>query len=67
MTANGRQFIKGSIYQVKHPDSFVLIGVGMQVHPGIPFVNTSIKKRIWYTGIFFENQSNYNLIKNIHH
>ena len=37
MTTNGRQFIKKN-YQVKHPDSFVLIRVGMQVHPGIHIV-----------------------------
>ena len=50
-------------HQVKHLDRLVLVGVGVQVHPGIEFVNTSIKKgesstvAKRQTVMCFENQS----------
>ena len=48
MTTNVKQFMKGMLiaYLVKHLDSLVLVGVGMQIDPDIEIVNTLMKMRI---------------------
>ena len=50
-------------HHVKHLDRLVLVCVGVQIYPGIEFVNTLIKRQIWHSGdkqiiMCFENHSN---------